>query len=87
MLGFSITKLLFTIGAIVVIWYGFKWVGRMQQQRERSVDAKQKKTRKAAKSTEPADAIEDMVACSTCGDFVAAKGTRACGRDNCPYPG
>jgi len=87
MLGFSITKLLFTIGAIAVIWYGFKWVGRMQEQRAAAEKRKPKTARAADKSDAGADAIEDMVACSTCGDFVAAKGTRACGRDNCPYPG
>jgi hypothetical protein len=87
MFGFSLTKILFTVAAIAVIWYGFKWVGRMQDQRERAADRRAKSARAKDSSDAPADAIEDMVACATCGDFVPAKGARACGRDNCPYPG
>lgn len=87
MLGFSITKILFTVAVIAVIWYGFKWVGRMQVQRARAQDGRAPSARAKDSSDAPKDAIEDMVACATCGDFVAAQGARSCGRDNCPYPG
>ena len=34
MFGFSLTKLIFTAAVIAFIWYGFKWVGRVQARRE-----------------------------------------------------
>ena len=33
MFGFSLTKLLFTIAAVIVAWNGFKWYTRMQENR------------------------------------------------------
>ena len=35
MFGFSLTKLLFTAAVIVLIWYGFKWLRRVQDERDR----------------------------------------------------
>ena len=45
MLGFSIQKLLFTVAVCIAVWYGFKWVGRMQVKRD--ADAKAKLRRQA----------------------------------------
>ncbi len=83
MFGFSITKLLFTIVAIVVIWQGFKWFGRMQENRELGSQNKKKKTESANAGH---DGVEDMVKCATCDTFVS-RSTRSCGRADCPYPG
>jgi hypothetical protein len=30
---------------------------------------------------------EEMVECAVCGAFVAAQGSKDCGKDNCPYQG
>lgn len=82
MFGFSLTKLLFTIFAVVVVWQGFKWFARMQ---EKSVSAKA--APKATQSkTSNADKVEEMVKCDACGTFVAP-GAKSCGRDDCPFPG
>ncbi|MDA1088703.1 MAG: hypothetical protein O3A85_00090 [Proteobacteria bacterium] len=93
MLGFSFQKLLFTIGIIVAIWYGFKWVGRKQEIRAK--EAKDSLRRSAAEpggagsgaASSAAIDAEDMVECAVCGAFVAAKGARHCGKDNCPFQG
>jgi len=89
MLGFSIQKLLFTIAVIVAVWYGFKWVARMKEIRDEEAKdrlhrEKQASGEKAARSSEDS---EEMVECATCGAFVASRGAKACGKDNCPYPG
>ncbi len=96
MLGFSIQKLLFTVAVVVAVWYGFKWVGRMKQIREK--EARDRLRRDAgetsgggsasggASNSSAADA-EEMVECTVCGAFVAVRGAKACGQDNCPYPG
>lgn len=79
MLGFSLPKLIVLALIIAAIWYGFKFFGRVQN---------------ASKSEVPGDDTDsvipdavDMVQCATCGDFVAAKGSKSCGKEGCPYPG
>ncbi|MGB0682005.1 MAG: hypothetical protein ACPGOV_04835 [Magnetovibrionaceae bacterium] len=97
MFGFSFTKILFTILAIAAAWYGFKWVGRMQEQREqRLAEAKRNPTKPdrdgrpagPGKSAEPSSApVEEMVKCPVCSDYVPQSAARNCGRVDCPYPG
>ena len=90
MFGFSLTKVLFTIAAVLVVWYGFKWVARVQAQRR---DQAQNILRSASARTPSgrgktgSRAAEDMVRCRVCGDYVAAGAATACGRADCPYPG
>ncbi len=96
MLGFSIQKLLFTVAVVVAVWYGFKWVGRMKQIRDK--EAKDRLRRDAVGGNggggasggapgEPHADAEEMVECAVCGAFVAVRGAKSCGRDDCPYPG
>jgi hypothetical protein len=86
MFGFSLPKLLFTILIVVVVIYGFKAIGRLQEHREREVAESKRRRPRAGSGARAADA-EDMVACPVCGTYVSAAGARACGRDDCPYPG
>jgi uncharacterized protein len=90
MLGFSIQKLLFTVAVIVAIWYGFKWVGRMKEVRDREREKLRRQAGKEATGGASGDAsgdAEEMMECPACGAFVAAQGAKSCGRDDCPYPG
>jgi len=86
MFGFSLPKLLLTILIVVLVVYGFKAVTRLQQRREQEIAQVKGRRTGAARKAQAAD-TEDMVACPTCGTFVSARGARACGRDDCPYPG
>jgi len=86
MFGFSLPKLLFTILIVVLVVYGFKAVSRLQERRDRELAGAKGRRPRAARGARAADA-EDMVACPACGTFVPANGARACGRDDCPYPG
>jgi hypothetical protein len=83
MFGFSLQKLLFTIAVVVIVWYGFKLVGRIDKKRR----AQLKGARKRRPAPSSAPGAEDMVKCATCGTYIAANGTRSCGRSDCPYPG
>ncbi len=93
MLGFSIQKLLFTVAVVVAVWYGFKWVGRMKIKRDAEAKAKLRREASGAASgasggaSGAADDAEEMVECGACGAFVAVRGARPCGREDCPYPG
>ena len=86
MFGFSLSKLLFTILVVVVVIYGFKAIGRLQERREGAVENARTRRRGAAPKRERLDA-EDMVACPVCGVFVIASGARSCGRNDCRYRG
>ncbi|MFQ5985476.1 MAG: hypothetical protein ACE5LL_08170 [Alphaproteobacteria bacterium] len=88
MFGFSLTKLLVTIAAIVLIWYGFKVIGR--HDRARKARLKQERTaarRGTGETGAPMRQADDMVKCPACGTYVSATGASACGREDCPYPG
>ncbi len=80
MFGFSIQKLLFTAFAIFAVWYGFKWVGRVQELRK-------ERARLDAEAGDRVVGTEEMIQCQACDSFVPAAGAVSCGRDNCPYPG
>ena len=83
MLGFSLGKLLVLFFAILLVWYGFKYVSKVGE----VASARVAKKADGAKA-EPANAIEaeDMVKCTVCGAFVAATGATACDKEACPYP-
>ena len=83
MFGLSITKILFTAIVVFLVWNGFKWYARLQDDRaeKKAGDGDVKSAGNAA-----IDA-EEMVKCVVCGTFVASNGAASCGKDDCPYPG
>jgi len=92
MFGFSFQKIIFTVLAITAVWYAFKWLGRLQDQRNDR--AKVNKGRRPAASQARGaaasggeDDVEEMVKCAVCGDYVSRTSAVNCGRDGCPYPG
>lgn len=97
MFGFSITKLLFTIAAVFVVWHGFKWYARAQQ-----IKANRKEKLRpgpggtggagsAGGAGGPGEATasvtQDMVRCDVCDTYIPADTAASCGRADCPYPG
>jgi len=86
MFGFSITKLLFTLVAIIVVWKGFKWYNRLQENRSAPVRGDQGSAGQGAEAAGPSDA-EEMVKCAVCETFVSSASAVSCGKDGCPYPG
>jgi hypothetical protein len=94
MFGFSITKLLFTIAAVIVVWNGFKWYNRMQENRAASAGGKPARGNQgsAAKSAAGPEAdgafdSEEMIKCVACETYVSSANAVSCGKDGCPYPG
>ena len=82
MFGFSITKLLFTIAAVVIVWQGFKLYNRQQE-----VRSAKKANRMDQKKAKPVSDAEEMVKCPVCESYVSQASAVSCGRDGCPYPG
>ena len=92
MFGFSLTKILFTIVAVLVVWYGYRWVGRIQARRQAELEEHMRReTRQTSKRGRGGSGTtakaEDLIPCETCGSYVPARGARSCGRADCPYLG
>ena len=84
MFGFSLSKLLVLVSIVAAVWYGFKFIGRLDKARQAKAALKM-----AGKDHGRAAAVEseEMERCAACGTYVAARGAASCGRDDCPYPG
>lgn len=90
MFGFSLGKLLVLAAIIGAVWYGFKYLSRLQYQREARADARDRVTRRRrgeppSSAGAQAAASEDMAQCPACKAYVPAKGAGNCGRPDCPY--
>ena len=83
MFGFSLTKLLVLAAIIGAVWYGYKWVGRLDRMAKHKVKRDSGAGDGGAKGV---DGPEEMIACRACGVYVAAQGAQSCGREDCPYP-
>jgi uncharacterized protein len=87
MLGFSLQKLLVLAAIIGAVWYGFKFMGRIDKQRGADAKASLKAGGGRRRAAPPDDGVEEMVRCETCGAFVAAASAASCGREDCPFRG
>lgn len=83
MFGLSLSKVLFTVFAVVMVWYGFRFVQRLQDRHR----MRGRMPGIGSTGNGSPEAAETMTECKTCGSFIAASGARSCGRDACPYPG
>ena len=86
----SLQKLLVLAAIIAAVWYGFKFVGRLQDAREaeqklRAGGTRQPKARWRRAKQPAAPEAEDMVECPVCQAYVAARGASRCERPGCPY--
>lgn len=85
MFGLSFPKLLVLVGLFLVVWYGFKFLTRLQAihgaaARRRAEGAR----RTEAPSSERGGEIEELVKCRVCGSYVPAQGPAGCRRADCP---
>lgn len=84
MLGLSLGKLLILILLIGIVWYGFKYVQRVEEIRQRLRRQMDGQGRGAGQDGNSRVA-EDLVKCPRCGAYVAAKSRASCGRADCPW--
>jgi uncharacterized protein len=83
----SFQKLLVLALVVAIVWYGFKFLGRLKQTRE--AEARQRDLH-SADDKNPASVggsldVEETVQCRTCGAYVPAHGATNCGKAGCPY--
>jgi len=92
MFGFSLQKLLLLAAIIAAVWYGFKFVARLQDARDADAGKSRRPPRRAAGARtakraggDAAEDVEDMVQCPVCDAYVPARSASNCGRADCPY--
>jgi len=86
----SLSKLLLLALVIGAVWYGWRWVNRVNAiGRERTAAKRREATsptqRPSSAATAPSGDAEDMEKCPECGAYVAPRHAVSCGRPPCPY--
>jgi hypothetical protein len=73
-------KFLLTVAVIAIIWFGFRYLGRV---------AELKRGGGAPRTPKPPPSVgleaETMVECRSCGTWQPSRSARSCGRSDCPY--
>jgi uncharacterized protein len=93
MFGFSFTKLLVLAAIVAAVWYGFKYIGRLERMNkegrktgERSFTERLRKaTRNKSDGAAGPGHIEETEQCPVCKAYVSVEGVENCGRPGCPY--
>ncbi len=86
MLGLSLGKFLLLAAIIAAVWYGFKYMNRVEAVRRSTRQAAgQVAERQRAQQRSRTIEAEDLVKCPACGSYVAARGATHCGRGDCPW--
>lgn len=86
----SLSKLLLLALVIGAVWYGWRWVNRVNAIGRERTAAKRRDTasptqRSSSAATAPSGDAEDMEKCPECGAYVAPRHAVSCGRPPCPY--
>ena len=79
---FSPAKLLLLLVLIGVVWIGFRYTSRVDQIR-RTVRDEVKRRQEAQKPRKIV--AEDLVKCTRCDAYVAARDPTPCSRADCPW--
>ena len=89
----SISKLIVLIAIGVAVWYGFKYLTRLRDERgegrtpvrggQRPADPAAR-TGAGKRSANQGDDAEDLVKCPVCDAYVSARHASPCGRERCP---
>lgn len=79
------TKILLTIVAVAVVWFGFKYLQRMAELRARRDSARASSAdRPRFEPVADGESVQDLVKCPVCSTFRSPK-LGPCGRERCPY--
>ncbi len=83
----SIQKLIVLGLVIAAVWYGFKFLGRLQQTRKTEAKLREAEGRAAKKAPERKAAaareeVADLVPCPACGAYVQAGSKCSCGHQS-----
>ena len=72
-------KFLLTVALVAAIWFGFNFLQRLVELKERRRRAPDRVRQQSP------DAVHDLVECPACHVWLAGPAPRSCGRPGCPY--
>lgn len=81
----SLQKLIVLAVVVAVVWFGFKFLGRLQAQRKAEAKLRESQGGRPSRKAEAGrqerrnDEVEDLVACPKCGAYVRAGSVCNCG--------
>jgi len=83
----SPSKLIVLVVVVLAVWYGFKWINRMDKSRKANApETRRRSWRRSDRRDEPAreeaKGIETTT-CPTCGTYFPASAGRYCGGSHC----
>ncbi len=82
MFGITFGKLFIIAVIIVVVWFGYRYLQRVEKLSEIVLNR-----RPQARERDPDKVVaEEMVKCRVCGSYASAKAA-SCGRKDCPFGG
>ncbi len=81
----SIGKLMVLAAVLAVVWYGFKFLGRVKEARSNEAKLRESAGRPAAKRRPGSGAALETVQCPVCEAYLPSNGASNCGRADCPY--
>jgi uncharacterized protein len=85
----SLQKLIVLAAIVAAVWYGFKFLGRLQQARKAEAKLREAQDGRPARKPDGAGQrgaakggrqVEDLVPCPSCGAYVQAGTKCSCGR-------
>lgn len=84
-----IQKVVFTLLAVAVVWFAFRYWDRMIRQRpgERPLPRGQARGSSSPARGKGGAEVFETEQCPVCGSYVPASGAADCGRPDCPYGG
>jgi hypothetical protein len=85
MLGLSLGKLIVLALLVLIVWYGFKYVQRVEDVRR--MLRREIERRRGQPQQKRTVVAEDLVKCTRCGAYVATGSRSSCGRADCPWVG
>jgi len=75
----SLGKLMILGAVLVLVWYGFKFLGRLQNARETEAALRQGQKKPEKSGSKPkAERPVEMVPCPKCGAYIPAGGNCSC---------
>ena len=83
----SLSKLIVLGLVVAAVWYGFRFLSRLDAQRKADAAANGKRPSKKRKAEpDPESDVETvaMVACRQCGAYVPENGKTSCEHEGCP---
>jgi hypothetical protein len=85
----SLPKLLLLAVVVALVWFGWRWVARIQTIGRARTEARRAGAAPTGSPASPRAATstdaEDMEKCPECGAYVAPRSAISCGRSACPY--